>query len=52
MLEHKEHDTKPYAGAALGYSVYKNTELLLKYTYYKVTKNDVGELSAGVKVRF
>ncbi|WP_143483847.1 Ig-like domain-containing protein, partial [Pseudoalteromonas sp. 3D05] len=52
ILEHKEHDTKPYAGAELGYSVYKNTEVLLKYTYYKVSENDVGELSVGVKVGF
>ena len=51
-LEYKEHATKPYIGAALGYSVYKQTELLLKYTYYKVSKNDVSELSAGIKVRF
>ncbi|MDB2355801.1 porin family protein, partial [Pseudoalteromonas sp.] len=52
ILEHKEHDTKPYAGAELGYSVYKNTEVLLKYTYYKVSENDVGDLSVGVKVGF
>ncbi|WP_235420503.1 Ig-like domain-containing protein [Pseudoalteromonas sp. ND6B] len=51
-LEYKEHATKPYIGAALGYSVYTQTELLLKYTYYKVSKNDVSELSAGIKVRF
>ncbi|MDQ2042392.1 Ig-like domain-containing protein [Pseudoalteromonas sp. 20-92] len=51
-LESKKHTTKLYAGGSVGYSIYKNTELLLKYSYYKVSKNDVSELSAGVKVRF
>jgi hypothetical protein len=52
MLKYKETDTRPYAGVSVGYAVYENTELLLKYTYYKVAENDVGELSAGVKVGF
>ncbi|WP_286133376.1 hypothetical protein [Colwellia sp. UCD-KL20] len=52
VLEHKDSATKPYVGATLGYSVSKQAELLLKYTYYKVSKNNVSELLAGIKVHF
>jgi len=51
-LRYENNAIKPYVGADVGYPVGDNAEVLLKYTYYNLSENDVNDLSIGLKVNF
>ncbi|TMP38362.1 tandem-95 repeat protein [Pseudoalteromonas rubra] len=52
LVQYEQKGTSAYFGGAVGYQLSGSTALTLSYSHYRLSANRIGEVAAGIEVRF
>ncbi|MCF2910808.1 Ig-like domain-containing protein [Pseudoalteromonas sp. DL2-H2.2] len=52
FVQYEQKGTSAYFGGAVGYQLSDSTALTLSYSHYRLSANRIGEVAAGIEVRF
>ncbi|WP_125720526.1 tandem-95 repeat protein [Pseudoalteromonas rubra] len=52
FVQYEQKGTSAYFGGAVGYQLSDSTVLTLSYSHYRLSANRIGEVAAGIEVRF